>query len=111
MAEICLRGLRCERHTEAGDRCPDCVPPCAVVVLREDGIEPYRGLTIAYQQLWRLWVATQDERLVTPGHALLALRAGQCLPEEAATALRYAAEGSRWAPWIQAVEATVRANV
>ena len=55
MLSICLRGL------------PG-VPPCAVVVLRDNGVEPHVDLD---------------------------------------TALAYAREGSRWAPWIEAVEATV----
>jgi len=96
MASICLRGL------------PD-VPPCALVIVREDGVEPCADVTAAYQQLRRLWAATRDERLVPAAWALLALRAGQTSPDEALAALGCAREGSRWAPWLEAVEGAVRA--
>lgn len=94
MARICLRGL-------------DGVPPCPVVVYREDGIEPYRDLSMALAMLRLLYVVTKDERLVPPGKALKMMAPR----DEAIAALGFAAEGSRWAPWIEAVIATVKVNL
>lgn len=97
MLGICLAGIPAER-----------VPPCPVVVLRDDGLEPYAGLAIAKAQLLRLWQVTRDERLLSPGKGLAALIAGEAPKDAVLTSLRYAATGSRWAPWIEAVETTVR---
>lgn len=98
MLSICLRGL------------PG-VPPCAVVVLRDNGIEPYTDLDTALGQMRRLYAATKDAHLGNPGAALVALTRGETTAAEVLAvlaALAFAREGSRWAPWIAAVEATVR---
>ncbi len=80
-----------------------------LVVYREDGVEPYADLATAYHQMRRLYVATLDERLVAPGQALKALATMNAASrEEVLAALGYARDGSRWAPWIEAVEATVK---
>ena len=95
MARICLRGL-----TDA--------PPCPVVVYREDGVEPHERLSVALAQLHLLREATGDERLVVPCGALDAFWRRSCSASEVLAALAFAADGSRWAPWIEAVEATVK---
>lgn len=90
-----------------------------VVVRRENGVELARfgpptaePLTVALDVLRKLYAATQDKRLVAPGKALASLcECGDPEPDEVAIALLYAAEGSRWAPWIEAVAATVGASV
>lgn len=92
MAGICLRGL-------------SDVPPCAVVIYREDGVEPYSSIAVAYEQMRRLYAATKDERLVPPGKAL-SMMGTPCT--EVLASLEFAREGSRWAPWIDAVIATVK---
>lgn len=105
MLGICLRGLRGSGDDPRVRR----APPCPVVVYREDGIEPYDDLGMAIEQLRRLYAVTQDKRLVAPGKALASLcERGDPPPGEVAIALDCAAEGSRWAPWIEAVAATVR---
>lgn len=103
MARTCLHGL-------------DDVPPCPVVVCREDGVEPYGGLVLtpstalacAVDQMRRLFWVTRDPALVVPGKALVTLWETGTRREEVLTALRFAADGSRWAPWIEAVVETVR---
>jgi hypothetical protein len=57
----------------------------------------------------RLFWATRDHALVAPGKALVALWETGERRGEVLAALRFAAEGSRWAPWIEAVEETVKA--
>jgi hypothetical protein len=102
MARICLYGL-------------DDVPPCPVVVYRADGVEPYGGLVlsprtalaVAVDQMRRLFWATRDDALVVPGKAIVAFWEHQAPRDEVLAALRFAADGSRWAPWIDAVIATV----
>ena len=102
MARICLYGL-------------DDVPPCPVVVYREDGVEPYgslvvsprTALAVAVDQMRRLFWVTRDAALVVPGKALVAFWEGEDRREEVLAALGYARDGSRWAPWIDAVIATV----
>lgn len=84
------------------------VPPCPVVIYRDDGIEPY-DIGTALDQLRRLYAVTKDRVLVGPGKALASLcECGSPSPEEVAAALAYAADGSRWAPWIEAVRASLR---
>jgi hypothetical protein len=75
-----------------------------VVVFREDGVEPAADPLAALRLLYRV---TRDERLVAPGKALAATAAR----EEVLTALACAREGSRWAPWVEAVERAVRVAI
>lgn len=96
MLGICLRGL-------------DGVPPCPVVVYRDDGVEPYSDLRVAHAQLRRLYAVTRAAPLVPPGKALASLcDCGDPPRDEVVDGLLYAADGSRWAPWIEAVAETVR---
>lgn len=84
------------------------VPPCPVVVYRDNGIEPC-DLGTALAQLRRLYAVTKDPVLVGPGRALASLcECGSPSPEEVVAALAYAADGSRWAPWIEAARASLR---
>lgn len=84
------------------------VPPCPVVVYRDNGIEP-SDLATALAQLRRLYAVTRDPALVSPGKALASLcECGSPSPEEVVAALAYAADGSRWAPWIEAARASLR---
>lgn len=96
MLRICRDGL----HGE--DRRVLLAAPCPVVVFRDDGIEPDLSPLTTMRRLYR---ATQDERLVPPGRALAMLGAPR---KEILAALAYARAGSRWAPWIEAIEATVK---
>ena len=75
------------------------------LVLRDNGIEPDPS---PLRTMRRLHEVTGDERLVVPWHAVNAWKKGDASPEEVLAALVFAREGSRWAPWIEAVEATVR---
>lgn len=102
MARICLTGRR------GTDARVVLAPPCAVVIYREDGVEPHERLSVALAQLHLLREATGDERLVVPCGALDAFWRRSCSASEVLAALAFAADGSRWAPWIEAVEATVR---
>lgn len=80
------------------------------VVFREDGVEPHSNPSVALGALRRLYVVTRDERLIPPGLALRMFAEISETPtsrEEVLTALACAREGSRWAPWIEAVEKTV----
>lgn len=98
MLRICREGLRD-------------VPPCPVVVYRDNGIEPHPDIMTAYLQLRRLYAVTRDASLVDPGKALAKhCEMGDPDADELAAGLRFAADGSRWAPWIEAVAATVRAT-
>lgn len=102
MARICLAGLR------GDDPRVVLVPPCPVVIYRDDGVEPYHDIATALGQLRRLYAVTKDPALVIPGQALKSLcEIGDPAPAEVLAALGYAREGSRWAPWIDAVIATV----
>lgn len=84
------------------------VPPCPVVVYRDNGIEPF-DLATTLAQLRRLYAVTRDPALVSPGKALASLcECGSPSPEEVVAALAYAADGSRWAPWIEAARASLR---
>lgn len=101
MARVCLTGLR-------GDDPRRGVPPCPVVIFRDDGVEPYADLAMALRQLRRLYAVTKAPALVIPGQALKSLcEIGDPRPDEVLAALGYARDGSRWAPWIDAVIATV----
>lgn len=92
-------------------------PPCPVAVYRENGVEPYDGLVLtprtalacAVAQMRRLHRVTRDARLVVPGKALVAFWEGKAPRDEVLAALGFAADGSRWGPWIEAIAATVRA--
>lgn len=80
-----------------------------VVVYRDNGVEPYANLGIALSQLRRLYAVTRDRALVIPGQALVAhCEVGESPADEVIAALAYARDGSRWAPWIEAIEATVK---
>lgn len=94
MLGICVRGV-------AG------VPPCPVVIYRDDGVEPHETLSVAIGQFRRLRAVTEDERLAVPEQALVAFWERRTSREEVLAALGYARDGSRWAPWIDAVIATV----
>lgn len=96
MLRICQQGLFARQ-----DRRVMLAPPCAVVVYRDDGVEPDPDPLATMR---RLYAVTRDERLIQPGKAL-AMGAPR---DETLAALAFAAEGSRWAPWIEAVEAAVR---
>ncbi len=102
MVRICLAGLR------GDDPRVVLVPPCPVVVYRDDGVEPYTDLATALRQLRRLYAVTKDPALVIPGQALKSLcEIGDPTPAEVLEALGYARDGSRWAPWLDAMIATV----
>lgn len=101
MAGICLTGLRGGYPLEG-------VPACPVVIYRDDGVEPYADLATALAQLRRLYAVTKDPALVIPGQALKSLcEIGDPAPAEVLAALGYARDGSRWAPWLDAMIATV----
>lgn len=96
MLGVCLRGIPAH-------------PPCPVVVYRDNGIEPHAHLGVALSQLRRLYAVTRDPALIIPGQALAShCEIGEPPADEVLAALAYAREGSRWAPWIEAVEATVK---
>lgn len=102
MARTCLSGI-------------DDADPCPVTIYREDGIEPYGGivppravLAYAVDQMRRLYWVMRDVHLVVPGKALVAFWEGKAPRDVVLAALHFAAEDSRWAPWIEAVIATVR---
>jgi hypothetical protein len=103
MAGICLAGLPglAKGHYHAF--------PCAVVVYRDDGVEPYSSIAVAHRQLQRLYAATKDRALIVPGKALRSMcECGDPPPDEVLASLEFARDGSRWAPWLDAVIATVR---
>lgn len=103
MLRICREGIRGKNRQVLYAN------PCPVVMYRDDGIEPHPDLGTAYRQLRRLYAVTRDARLVDPGKALAQhCEIGQPDAEELAAGLMFAADGSRWAPWIEAVAATVR---
>lgn len=91
------------------------VPPCPVVIYRDDGIEPLPGygsanLAVERWQLWRLHEVTRAPEIAPAGRALRAFAEGRTSREEVLAALACAREGSRWGPWIEAVEKTVSAE-
>lgn len=79
-----------------------------VVVVREDGIEPYSSVKAARSQIWCLGKLTGDATLGPVWHTLDALIVSPSMWREALTALACARETSRFAAWIEACEATVR---
>lgn len=91
MASICTKGLRD-------------VPPCPLVIFRDDGIEPAPDPLAA---LRLLYARTKAPELVPAGLALRALTEGKASREEVLAALACAREGSRWAVWVEAVERAV----
>jgi hypothetical protein len=91
MAGICMRGL-------------DGVPPCPLVILRDDGIEPAHDPLAAMRLLY---ARTKAPELVPAGLALRALSEGTAARDEVLVALGCARERSRLAPWIEAVERAV----
>ena len=77
-----------------------------VVVYRDNGIEPAPDPLATMR---RLYAATRDPALIIPGQAPAShCEIGEPPADEVLAALAYAREGSRWAPWIEAVEATVK---
>ena len=75
------------------------------LVLRDNGIEPDPS---PLRTMRRLHEITGDERLVAPWHTVNAWTKGERSREEVLAALAFVRDGSRWAPWIEAVEAAVR---
>ena len=73
-----------------------------MVVYRDDGVEPDPDPLTTMRRLYRV---TQDERLVPAGKALAMMGTPR---DKVLAALAFAADGSRWAPWIEAIEATVK---
>jgi hypothetical protein len=92
MAGICMHGL-------------DGVPPCPLVILRDDGIEPASDPLAAMRLLY---ARTKAPELVPAGLALRALSEGKASREEVLVALGCARERSRWAAWIESVEMALR---
>lgn len=108
MARICLAGLRDGGASIHANRAREIAPPCPVVIYRDDGVEPYADLATALAQLRRLYAVTKDPALVIPGQALKSLcEIGDPAPAEVLASLGYARDGSRWAPWLDAMIATV----
>lgn len=91
MASICTKGLRD-------------VPPCPLVILRDDGVEPAPDPLAAMRLLY---ARTKAPELVPAGLALRALSGGKASREEVLAALGCAREGSRFGPWVEAVERAV----
>lgn len=98
MLKICREGI----HSK--DRRVMYAAPCPVVVYRDDGVEPDPDPLTTMRRLYRV---THDERLVSPGKALAMFGSPR---DQILASLTYAADVSRWAPWIEAVAATVRAT-
>ncbi len=90
MLRICREGL--------GDR-----PPIPVVVYRDDGIEPVTPPLRTMRLLSEIDTSLTPLYLATNAHLK-----GETSREEVLAALAFAAEGSRWAPWIEAVRASLR---
>ena len=101
MLRICREGIRGKNRQVLYAN------PCPVVVYRDDGVEPDATPLRTMRFLHALF---QDDRLVAPWHAVSAWKKGEAERDEVLAALTYAADGSRWAPWIEAVAATVRAT-
>lgn len=101
MVGVCLRGL-------------DGVPPCPVVVYRDDGLEPLpgggsKGLPVERWQMWRLAQESGAPEIAHAGRAVKALAEGRTTAAEVLAALGCARETvPRWGPWIEAVERTIR---